>query len=202
MRIFPIVLSAGLLLGSACGIGEKKADHQAEWHHVMARKQAAAAPDATVAQKQAYADAVSAFVAKHPDHGRAREVYRRIQVEFADELSSLGRYQEAIRVYRAVLSHDPANQLATRGLNDAVANLTVTPEKLRTLERGMSRREVAQILGKPLPGWKRVTDRDRAPIEAWYYRTASGNVAGIYFRDGKLFAAEENSQDRSGRWRS
>ena len=183
-------------------MGGGDSDHQAEWHQVMTRKQVANSPAATVADKQAYADAVAAFVAKHPEHGRAREVAGRIQIEFADELAAVGRYQEAIRVYRAVLSHDPANQSATRGLNDAVAHLTVTPEKLRGLERGMSRREVSQLLGRPLPGWKQVTERDSGIIEAWYYRTAAGGVAGIYFRDGKLFAAEENSQQQTGRWKS
>jgi hypothetical protein len=33
-------------------------------------------------------------------------------------------------------------------------------------------------------------------IESWYYRTNDGRVAGVYFRDGELFAAEENSQAR------
>lgn len=196
-----MVLSAGLLLGSACGVGGGESDHQAEWRQVMSRKEAAAAANATLGDKQAYADAVSAFVTRYPDHGRAREVYRRIQVEFADELASLGRQQEAIRVYRSVLTHDPSNQLATRGLNDAVANLTVTPVKMKGLEKGMSRRDVANLLGKPLPGWTRVTPRGSGDVEAWYYRSASGGVAGIYFRDGKLFAAEENSQEQTGRWK-
>jgi len=38
-------------------------------------------------------------------------------------------------------------------------------------------------------------NRDPA-IEAWYYRTTEGGVAGVYFRDGELFAAEENSHEK------
>ncbi len=201
MRILPVVFSGLLLVIVGCGAKEE-AHHRTEWRDVMSRKQVASVPNAPPAARQAYADALSAFVTRYPDHGRAREVYRRIQVEFADELAQHGRYQEAVRVYRAVLTHDPSNALATRGLNAAVANLMVTPGRLAQLERGMSRREVAQILGKPLPGWSVVRDRGDTAMEAWYYRTAAAGVAGIYFRDGKLFAAEENSQERLGRWKS
>ncbi len=201
MRIWPVVFSGLLVLTVGCRASDE-VQHQTEWRDVMSRKQIASVPNAPLEARQAYADALSSFVTRHPDHGRAREVYRRIQVEFADELSAMGRYQEAIRVYHAVLAHDPANALAARGLSQAVANLTVTPAKLAQLERGMSRREVSQVLGKPLPGWNAARDRGETEMEAWYYRTAVGGVAGIYFRDGKLFAAEENSQERLGRWKS
>ena len=201
MRILPVVFSGLLLVIVGCGAKEE-AHHRTEWRDVMSRKQVASVPNAPPAARQAYADALSAFVTRYPDHGRAREVYRRIQVEFGDELAEHGRYQEAVRVYRAVLTHDPSNAQATRGLKTAVENLTVTPGRLARLERGMSRREVAQVLGKPLPGWSVVRDRGETEMEAWYYRTAAGGVAGIYFRGGKLFAAEENSQERLGRWKS
>jgi hypothetical protein len=172
-------------------------DHQSEWRAVLDQKKAAAVA-ANPDSRQAYADSLSAFVRRHPNHSRAREVYQSIQLQFADELVSLGRYQDAIRFYRAVLAHDSRNLEARRGLTLAIDRLAVTRDKLLVLEKGMSRREVSHVLGKPIPGWTVSTKRRGAQLEAWYYRTTTGSVAGIYFRDGKVFAAEESSDARLG----
>jgi hypothetical protein len=199
MRTFPFVFALVTALALGCGGNADGPDHQTEWHDVLRHKKAALAADATTQQKQVYADSVAAFVQRHPDHGRAKEVFRRMQVEFADELSSVGRYQDSIRFYRAVLEHDPHNQDAMRGLRNAVERLAVSRDKLVLLEKGMSHREVAAILGKPIPGWTAKNKRRGATIEAWYYRTRTGGVAGVYFRDGKVFAAEENSHAKTSR---
>lgn len=143
-----------------------------------------------------YADALSSFVRRHPGHSRAREVYERVQLEFANDLAKLGRYQDAIRFYRAVLTSDPKNEDAKRGLGVALDRLAVTREKLLTIEVGMSQKAVARILGQPIPGWTVTHDRSAATIEAWYYRTTDGGVAAVYFREGTVFAAEEKSQAR------
>jgi hypothetical protein len=168
-------------------------DNSREWLHVLRHKAAAAAPNASTAAKQAYADSLRAFVGTHPTHSRAREVYQHIQLDFAHELASLGRYQDSIRVYRAVLANDPRNAAAARGFSDAVEHLAVSREKLLALQKGMSPHDVARILGKPIPGWQVRNDRPESTMEAWYYRRTDGGVAGIYFRDGALFAAEESS---------
>src|SRR3954451_6657042 len=110
--LFPVVL-----LFLACA-GDDANDNTREWLHVLRHKKVALAPNATPQQKQAYADSLGAFVQKHPTHGRAREGYQRIQIDFANELASLGRYQDSIRFYRAVLTHDPANADAQRGMAD------------------------------------------------------------------------------------
>ena len=133
---------------------------------------------------------------RHPTHNRAREVYTHIQLDFARELASLGRYQDSIRFYRAVLAKDPQHADALNGLRDAVDHLSVSRPKLLALEKGMSQHDVAKLLGKPIPGWIVRTERRDSLIESWYYRTSDGHVAGVYFRDGELFAAEENSQAR------
>jgi len=187
------------LVFAACSDRSTQQDHQAEWRGVLRHKQAAVAPDAKPEHKQVYADSVRAFVEKHPDHGRAREVWQRLQLEFADDLAAMGRHQDAIRFYRAVLEHDPANQAASRGLATAVERLAVSREKLLALQKGMTQRQVAAILGKPMPGWSAKNKRPEATIEAWYYRTRGGSVAGVYFREGKLFAAEETSNAKIGR---
>ena len=182
---------------AACGGTNDAADHQAEWRDVLERKRSAAA-SANPEAKQAYADSLAAFMRRHPNHGRAREVYQAIQIQFADELVSHGRYQDAIRFYRAVLAHDAQHQAARRGLTQAIDRLAVTREKLLVLEKGMSRRQVAGVLGKPIPGWTITTKRRGTEMEAWYDRTTTGSVAGVYFREGKVFAAEENSDAKLG----
>jgi hypothetical protein len=180
----------------ACGGRGNSPDVAGEWRGVLEHKRAATAPNATARDKQAYADALGAFVARNPSHGRAREVYERIQIDFARDLAALGRNQDAIRVYRAVLAHDPRNDDASRGLAEAVDRLAVTRAKLVQLERGMSEHDVAHLLGKPIPGWTETKERPDATIECWYYRTSEGGVAGVYFRDGALFAAEEKSHEK------
>ncbi len=184
------------LLAAACGGKGSGPDATGEWRGVLQQKRAATAPNATAREKQAYADSLGAFVERNPSHSRAREVYQRIQIDFARDLAALGRHQDAIRVYRAVLAHDSRNADATRGLTEAIDRLAVTRAKLVQLERGMSEHEVAHILGKPIPGWTETKERPDATIECWYYRTAEGGVAGVYFRDGALFAAEEKSHEK------
>ena len=185
-----------MLLFAACGAGPDSDTQQRDWLHVLSRKKAAVAPAASPKDRQVYADTLGAFVQKHPTHSRARGVYQRIQLDFANELASLARYQDAIRFYRAVLTADATNIEATRGLANAVDRLAVSRPKLLALEKGMSQRDVAHLLGKPIPGWTAKTDRPDCTIEAWYYRTNDRGVAGVYFRDGTLFAAEENSHSK------
>lgn len=199
MRFSTVRVTLLLLCAAACAERDAQPDHQSEWREVLRTKPAAMAADARPEQKQAYADAVRGFVQKHPDHGRAREVWQRLQLEFANDLAAMGRNQDAIRFYRSVLSHDAANAEASRGLALAVERLAVSREKLLELQKGMSERQVAGLLGKPMPGWTTRTRRPEATFEAWYYRTRDGGVAGIYFRDGKVFAAEESSHAKLGR---
>jgi hypothetical protein len=182
-----------LVLAVACNTNDSP-DHSREWLRVLGHKKAASSRDATPKQKQVYADSLAAFVEKHPSHSRAREVYEHIQLDFASELTSLGRYRDAIRFYRAVLAHDPQNEIALRGIREAVEHLSISRTRLLALQKGMSQREVAQLLGKPIPGWSVKTRRRDSVIESWYYRKEDGAIAGVYFRDGELFAAEENSQ--------
>ena len=188
-----IVLIA--LLAAACG-GSKGPDHTAEWLRILEQKKAALSASATPQQKQAYADALAGFLDRHPTHGRAREVYQRLQLDFAHELVSLGRDRDAIRFYRAVLAHDPHNADALQGITIAVDHLSVSREKLLALQKGMSQHDVVKLLGKPIPGWSVRTERRDSVVDSWYYRKSDGTIAGVYFRDGELFAAEENSAAR------
>ena len=191
-RIVPAVLA--VLLMAACSDGGGALDH--DWLRVLHHKKAALSPQASQREKQVYADTLGAFVQQHPQHSRARQVYQRIQLDFARELAAIGRYQDSIRFYRAVLANDPANAEAARGVADAVDRLAVPRPKLLALEKGMSQRQVAQLLGKPIPGWTSKHDRGDVVNESWYYRTSEGGVAGVYFRDGVLLAAEATSHEK------
>jgi hypothetical protein len=182
-----------LFVALAACRGSDRPDSASEWQRVLHWKKAAAAPNASPGDKQVYADTVAAFARDHPSHGRGQEVYHRLQLEFGEDLAAIGRHQDAIRFYRAVLATDPANARAQHDVTVALDNLAVSKAKLLKLEKGMSQRQVAQILGKPIPGWTARNQRHDAIMEAWYYRKTDGGVAGVYFRDGELFAAEENS---------
>lgn len=202
VRVFALVSALAALATLGCGANDTQPDHQAEWRDVLRHKKAALTTGASAQQKQIYADSVRAFVGKHPSHGRAREVWQRIQLEFARDLASMGRYQDSIRFYRAALAHDPANEEATRGLADALQRLAVTRERLLSLGKGMSHRDVAALLGKPVPGWTATNRRPGVTMEAWYYRMQGGGLAAVYFRNGKVLAAEETSDALLGRFGS
>ena len=199
MRVFPLVSSLAAVLLIGCGANDPQPDHQAEWRDVLRHKQAAVAADASAKHKQVYADSLRAFVQKHPGHSRAREVWQRMELQFAGDLAALGRYQDALRLYGSVLANDPDNEDARKGFALATDRLAVTHEKLLALAKGMSQRQVASLLGRPVPGWSVRSDRADSTIDAWYYRTRAGTVAAVYFRDGKVFAAEESSNARLGR---
>lgn len=184
-----------LVLLTACS---RQSDDSAssEWVKILHHKKTAISPSSSPQQKQVYADALQTFVHKNPGHSRAREVYQHIQLDFARELCAIGRYQDAIRFYRSILTHDPVNTAASTGLREAMDHLCVTREKLLTLDKGMTSHQVAAILGKPIPGWKVTLERNGYTTEAWYYRRLDGGIAAVHFIDGKLFAAEQSSDAR------
>ncbi|HYM61056.1 MAG TPA: hypothetical protein VEZ11_09205 [Thermoanaerobaculia bacterium] len=191
----PILVLYSLTLLVACGADLTPGDgNSVEWQQVLQRKKIADSAAATATEKQAYADALSAYVQKHPRHSRAREVFQHLEIDFAGRLAALGRHRDALRFYRHILAHDPSNAAALEGVRAAVEHLAVSQGKLLLLAKGMSQDDVAKILGKPMPGWIVKTDRREAPVEAWYYRKSDGSVAAIHFREGRLFAAEQSSQ--------
>ena len=167
MRVFALVSALAALL-AGCGGRSAQPDHQAEWRDVLRHKKAAYESGATTQQKQVYADSLRAFIQKHPTHSRAREVWQRIQLEFAKDL----------------------------------ARLAVTREQLLALQKGMSQLQVSSILGNPFPGWTMTKERSGATLEAWYYRMQGGGLAAVYFRNGKVLAAEESSNAPLGRFGS
>lgn len=139
---------------------------------------------------QAYIDRLTAFVRSHPDHARARAVYEEAELEFARLLASRGEYDRAIDYYNSVLRTNPYLEEARSELREAEARRFVTEDALAALREGMSRDEVLERLGHPLPGWSRSMRRGDSVVDSWYYRRPDGGVAGVFFKNGRVFAAE------------
>lgn len=191
LRLPLLFLMAAVYCSGEPRVEDTAQGHQEEWIAVLERKKAAVAPNADPKARQVYADSLAAFLRRHPRHSRASQVYQNVQLEFARELAERGRYRQAVRVYRAVLARDPENATARSAMLHAVDRLAVSRERLLEIRKGMSEGDVAELLGKPLPGWS-ATNRQRG-VESWYYQTTTGGLAGVYFREGKVFAAEERS---------
>lgn len=183
-----------LILLAACTVPEVD-DPVAEWNLVLARKrmvERSSAERGVVAQ-QRYVDALRDFVTRFPEHARAREVYRATQLEYARTLMTHGRYDEAIAIADNVIERDGSIPEASAIRREAEERRSVHPEKLASLRRGMTEREVERILGTPRPGWKRTLRSGPASVTAWYYRRPDGGTAGVFFRAGRLFHADGSS---------
>ncbi len=182
-----------VIVALGCEHRRDSEEARAAWLRVLQSKKVAVAPGAPVEVRQAYADALAGFVRTYPGHSRAIEVYRVTQLDFATELTGHGRHEEAVRMYRDVLARHPHDAAALAGLNQSLARLVVSRAKLLELEQGMGQRDVAHLLGKPAPGWSTRRQRQGVAIESWYYKTDGGGVAAVHFREGRLFAADEQS---------
>lgn len=191
-KITHLLALAAFLAAAACVPGAGGDPVAAEWREVLATKKEWQRAPATgrLAAHQAYVDALTAFVRRHPEHPRARAVYEETELEFARELARRGLYDQAALYYRSVLRTNPDHADARAELRVAERKRFVTPEALSALRVGMAPDEVREVLGQPLPGWSRSMRRGDSAIDSWYYRRRDGGVAGVYFRNGRLFAAE------------
>jgi tetratricopeptide (TPR) repeat protein len=184
-------IPALLLLTALAGCGGHRAgdEVQREWLRVLDTKRACIR-GGSAAAKQAWVDALSSFASRFPDHQRAQAVYSAAELDFARALCDRGRYSNAIPYYRQSVARDPQNRAALEGLKIARERQFVLAAALGELRNGMARDEVAAILGLPPPGWSKTIRKSGNTEESWYYRRAGGGVAGVFFTNGKLFAAE------------
>ena len=181
-----------ILLCLCCSPPVETSVEQQQWLDVLSAKKRYLQARGKEADrlKQAYVDALTRFVRGYPSHGRAREVYEQVALDFADQLMSQGRYDEAAKFYRGILSRSPARIEAREKLARATDQFSVSDADLARLRRGMSRSEVTEILGAPSPGWTRTIRKGATLFESRYYRRDDGRIAGVHFSNGKLFAAE------------
>ncbi len=186
--------SLALLLVAACVRPAIDSSQVEDWRAVLRQKEAwlRAAPPQQMEAKQRWADALGGFCRRYPSHLRAARAREELELEFARELWKKGHRQQAVRFYKVVLERNPKNDEARRELARLTEADTVSREELTSLSKGMSQKEVSARLGTPLPGWKREFRQGSTVTESWYYSRTDGGVAGVYFADGRLFAAEFN----------
>lgn len=187
----PAFLLISLLLVSCSPPAENTVEQQ-QWLDVLSAKKRylkAEGPEAD-RLRQEYVDELTRFVRGYPSHGRAREVYEQVALDFADQLLSQGRYDDAARFYRGILSRSPARVEAREKLARATDQISVSDADLARLRRGMNRSEVRTVLGSPSPGWTKTIRKGKTLFESWYYRRDDGRIAGVHFSNGKVFAAE------------
>lgn len=171
-----------------------------EWRQVLEVKRAAldAPPERQADAKQAYVAALTDFLRTHPEYARAGLAYESVELEYARLLASRGRYDEAVVYYQSILDSNPENEDARSELIELERKRFVTADSFGALRRGMTQAQVEERLGRPLPGWSRSLVRGSTVTESWYYRSREGGVAGVFFRNGQLFAAEFDGPVRLG----
>lgn len=186
------ILLAGVLL--ALGHDEPL-ELQNDWLRVLRLKasyQRAAkfgAKDSEL-RRQQWTNAVIAFAAAHPQHARARQVHEDLVLDRARVLAREGRSEEAISFYRALSARNRQNEIIQRELRELLARKNVDCARLAGLLRGMSRQQVLDVLGEPPGGWKTSKGQGPLTVESLYYPTLKGPVAGVFFVNNELFAAE------------
>lgn len=185
---------------TACGPAGFEDQIHREWRAVLElKKKAESAPEAERAiARQAWAAALFEFANRYPEHARAHDAYKELELDFARLMASRGRYEEAIRYYQAVLQEDAGHEQARAELALAERRRFVTADAVAALRRGMSKDDVSERIGVPAPGWSRRLERDGTTIDSWYYPRSDGGVAGVFFRNGALFAAEFDRPMNSG----
>ena len=186
-----IVLAAVLLvLGH-----DEPLELQSEWLRVLRLKSNYQRADKlgakdSDAKRQEWTNAVIAFSRAYPQHSRARQVHEDLVLDRARVLAREGRSEEAIVFYRALSARNRDNQLVQRELRELLARKNVDCARFAGLLRGMSRQQVLDVLGEPPVGWKSSKGQGPLTVESLHYPTLKGPVAGVFFVNDELFAAE------------
>jgi hypothetical protein len=189
------VVVVSILLLSRCSPAAEEDDlQQQHWLAVLRLKRSAGSVSrsAGIYTRQLYADALAQFVTRFPTHGRARVVYRSVELEFARQLCALGRYREAVPYYRHLIDTAPSSasvELRSE-LETALQRESVTAEKISTIKLRMSEDDVTAILGRPHPEWVKRVEKGSRRTECWYYPARGGGVAAVFFSGGRVYATD------------
>jgi len=188
MRTSAAIVLALLLLAAGC---VKRSPAQLVlWRDVRELQHKAEADPGSLEARQRYVDALSNFVRAYPKDEEASALYGREELAYARELVRRGRHGAAIPYFEDFLSRDTENAAVHEELNQARAQATIARDRFDDLRKGMSPDEVAELLGKPRPGWTHTLTKGKSTYDTWYYRKADGGTASVGFVDGKAWVAE------------
>jgi hypothetical protein len=183
---------AVLLLMVAAGCASEPDHEMADWRMVLIRKRVLLRSDQAAREpaRQSYTDALRTFCRRYPAHTRAREVYSDMELVYARELFARGDYEQAARFYESVLRDHPDRAPVRKEHAEALRRRFINRQSMAMLKRGMTPEQVTAKIGVPLPGWQKTLQKGDRNIHSWFYRRSDGGTAGVYFMDGRLFAAD------------
>lgn len=188
MRTATSLCLALMLLVIACG--KRSPAQLVLWRDVQELHHKSEADPSSLEARQRYVDALSNFVRAYPADEEASTLYSREELAYARDLVRSGRQAAAIAYFENYLSRDPENSAVREELNTARAQAAIPRERFDDLRKGMSPEEVADLLGKPRPGWTHTITKGKSTYETWYYRKGDGGTASVGFVDGKAWVAE------------
>jgi len=183
---FPVVILV-LLLASGCG---DDATPKIRWKDVeAARTNHVANPD-SLSARQAYVDALAAYLEQHPGDDKATALYLEEEVSYARSLTDKGRFASAVPYYEDALARSPHDKALEAELEEVRGKIAVARERFAQLSKGMSREEVRDLVGSPRPGWSHTIQKAGHTYETWYYKRTDGGVASVSFVDDTILLAE------------
>jgi tetratricopeptide (TPR) repeat protein len=95
-----------------------------------------------------------------------------------------GDYRRALDIYNQALIVDPGNPDIEAAIARAEELRFMTQERLSQVKKGMSEREVRDLLGQPL--LRNVREYPDRKVVAWFYPTTEeGDAAAVWFRANK-----------------
>lgn len=102
----------------------------------------------------------------------------------AEYIEKGGDYRRAIDILTVALQLDPDNADVQRALEDAEENRFMSKERFALAKKGMTEKEVREVLGQV--NLRNIRKFDERGVVAWFYATAEGGpAAAVWFQKDK-----------------
>lgn len=111
-----------------------------------------------------------------------------------------GDYARGIGIYRDILKIDPDNEKVQAALEEAEQMRYMTEERFAKVQKGMTQREVRNVLGQV--NLRNIRDFPERNAQGWFYPKEGGGAAAIWFekdrRTGqfKVYQVDFNAVER------